>query len=155
MSDVSFRVFSQLPDGRIDVAALVRMATRHFEASLEVLSSEDASSRVAVAITSQRHAFERRFRLQSRGATDEDRAAAVRAEERGRSGGMSSLAARCPFVWVLTSDAPRTDVEPATLNLCAILAAVALGPVLPPDESALFGVRGAMERFEALVAPKA
>jgi hypothetical protein len=84
----------------------------------------------------------------SRAATAEDQAAARRAEERGRSAGMSALAERCRFVWVISplSEAP----EAAVLNLCAVLASAALGPVLPPDESALFGVRGGMERVEAL-----
>ena len=47
--------------------------------------------------------------------------------------------------------AQTAELDPALLNLCAILASVALGPVLTPDESALFGVRGAMERVEAVV----
>ena len=61
---------------------------------------------------------------------------------------MAALAGRCQFVWWLS---PGAEESPPLLNLCAILASVALGPVLPADESALFGVRGAMERFERLV----
>lgn len=147
---MSFRIFSQAAGGQLDVAALVRMATRHFEASLEIVSSDALALSVEVEITSRRHAFSERFRLQSRETTAADLAAATRAEARGRSGGMSALAQRCAHVWVLTSEIAGNNSELATLNLCAILAAVALGPVLPPDESALFGVRGAMERLEAL-----
>ena len=35
-----------------------------------------------------------------------------------------------------------------TLELAGLLASVALGPVLPPDDSTLFGVRGARERAQ-------
>jgi hypothetical protein len=61
---------------------------------------------------------------------------------------MSLLASRCPSVWEVHPEAGAS--EAACLNLCAILAAVALGPTLPPDASTLFGVRGAMQRLEAL-----
>jgi len=58
---------------------------------------------------------------------------------------MSVLAERCPAVWEITD----AEAEPrAALTLAGVLAAVGLGPVLPPDESALFGVRGALERLE-------
>jgi hypothetical protein len=43
------------------------------------------------------------------------------------------------------------DSELARLNLCGILAAIALGPVLPDDGATLYGVRGAMERVERLL----
>jgi hypothetical protein len=53
------------------------------------------------------------------------------------------------FVWQVE---PDLDVDlTATLMLCAIIASVVLGPVLPPDDSTLFGVRGAMERVERLL----
>jgi hypothetical protein len=61
---------------------------------------------------------------------------------------MGALARRCPTIWDLEPD-PGTP-EPATLNLCALLAATALGPVLPPDTSTLLGVRSAMVRVEEL-----
>jgi hypothetical protein len=62
---------------------------------------------------------------------------------------MAALARRCASVWQVEPQAPES--EAATHNLCAIMASVALGPVLPPDDSTLFGVRGAMERVERLV----
>jgi hypothetical protein len=62
---------------------------------------------------------------------------------------MATLAARCPTVWLIDECEPRSQA--ALLNLCAILASVALGPVLPDDDSTLFGVRGAMERVAKLV----
>ena len=57
---------------------------------------------------------------------------------------MSTLAERCPTVWEVSS--VGVDSELARLNLCGILASVALGPVLPDDGATLYGVRGAMER---------
>jgi hypothetical protein len=151
---MSYRVFTQTPDGVIDPALLVRSATRHFEASLEILSAEprtvepSASASVTLRLSSARRNFSNNFKVLSRTTREEDWAAARRAEVRGRSAGMSALADRCGFVWWIEE---QTEGPPAAmLNLCAVLASAALGPVLPPDESALFGVRGAMERVEAL-----
>jgi hypothetical protein len=152
---MSYRVFTQTPEGAIDPALLVRTATRHFEASLEILGAEEpvspagGSAGVSLRLVSARRGFSQDFKVLSRAATVEDWAAARRAEERGRSAGMSTLAERCRFIWVISAGAGTGTEGAALLNLCAILASAALGPVLPPDESALFGVRGAMERLEA------
>jgi hypothetical protein len=150
---MSYRVFTQTPDGGIDPALLVRTATRHFEASLSILSAEQppapgaGSRRVELRLVSERRAFSQDFRLLSRPASETDWAAARRAEVNGKSAGMSALAQRCRFVWLIESE---SEGSVALFNLCAVLASAALGPVLPPNESALFGVRGAMERVEAL-----
>lgn len=154
---MNYRVFTQTPAGGIDPALLVRTATRHFEASLEILGAEEplgpamGSPGVSLRLVSERRNFSQDFKILSRAASADDWAAARRAEERGRSAGMSALAERCQFIWVISGAAgTETETEAAALlNLCAILASAALGPVLPPDESALFGVRGAMERLEA------
>jgi hypothetical protein len=61
---------------------------------------------------------------------------------------MSALAERCLTIWEISAESAPSEL--ALLTLCGVLAAAALGPVLPPDESALFGVRGAMERADAL-----
>lgn len=151
---MGYCVFSQASAPGIDPALLVRTATRHFEASLEILgaataSAPDAGSAwVQLRLVSARRGFEQIFRLQGRAATAEDWAAARRAEQNGRSAGMSALAERCPSIWEISEESAPSEL--ALLTLCGILAAAALGPVLPPDESALFGVRGAMERVDAL-----
>jgi hypothetical protein len=151
---MSYRVFTQTPEGGIDPALLVRTATRHFEASVEILSADAPSApgagspRVGLRLVSARRGFSQEFTIHTRTATAEDWAAARRAEAAGRSAGMSTLAERCRFIWVITPDSESPAM--ALLNLCAVLASAALGPVLPPDESALFGVRGAMERVETL-----
>ena len=62
---------------------------------------------------------------------------------------MSALAKRCHSLWEIQT--LSEDAELATLNLCGILASVALGPVLPDDGATLYGVRGSMERVERLL----
>jgi hypothetical protein len=51
-----------------------------------------------------------------------------------------------PNLLTITAEGEATGT--AELQLSALLASVALGPVLPEDESTLYGVRGAMERAE-------
>jgi hypothetical protein len=62
---------------------------------------------------------------------------------------MSQLAERCPSIWELE---PADGTPPvAELVVAALLASVALGPILPQDGAGLFGVRTAMERVERLL----
>jgi hypothetical protein len=143
----TFRIFAQAKEAVLDPAAIVRTATRFFEAEVEIESFE-APSLLVVRLTSARRALAGTFRIEARCATAEDYDAARAAEERGRAGGMGLLAARCPSIWEIATQGDLS--EASMLNLCAVLAAVALGPTLPPDESTLYGVRGAMERLEAL-----
>lgn len=146
------RVFSQQLDLVSALPKLLQHARRFFSAELEVLSAseierpEPRQAFVELELTSARYPGHGRFRVESRSTTSDDQFAAESAEARGRAGGMSSLAARCPVVWVVTpQDEPTGSAE---LQLSALLASVALGPVLPEDESTLYGVRGAMERAE-------
>jgi hypothetical protein len=137
------RVFSQQPDLTAALPKLLQHARRFFAAEVEVLASQPD---VRLRLDSARYPGRGTFRIATRPTTDDDRFAAEAAEARGRAGGMALLAARCPAVWVVT---PESDVTgTAELQLTALLASVALGPVLPPDQSTLYGVRGAMERAE-------
>lgn len=131
-------VFAQRTEPKVDLAGLVRNATRYFDASLEVL--EEVGPRVRVRL------LDACFELEARAATEGDLSRARAAEERGKAAGMADLAARCPTAWEISSEGP----EVALHVLCAIAASVALGPVLPPDDSTLYGVRGAMSRVEAI-----
>ena len=89
------------------------------------------------------------FQIRVRRVTTEDLAAANRAEARGNAFGMAALAARCSHVWKV--EGADQGVPPwLLLECCALLASVALGPVLPPDEDTLMGVRSARERAEKL-----
>ena len=151
---MTFIVFCQHTEPFLDLVSILGNARRYFEASVEVLgqTSDGATAHIASAtlsLSSEKNGYRGTFSVTARARTHDDLASARSAEERGRAGGMALLAERCPTVWVVE---PASDAAPAaTLNLCAILAATALGPVLPPDASTLFGVRGAMERVEKLL----
>lgn len=146
------RVFSQQPDLVAALPQLLAHARRFFAAELEVLSSspperaDAAIAFVTLQLQSARYPGAGTFRLEARRPNQADQAAAQAAELRGKAGGMAQLASRCPALWVLTAEGEVTGS--AELQLSALLASVALGPVLPEDESTLYGVRGAMERAE-------
>src|SRR5262245_23204835 len=131
---MAWLVFCQHAEPFVDLVAILGNARRYFEASIEVRSQRtDAIGSLATSaelfLRSARYAHEGAFSVTARPRTHADLATARQAEERGRAGGMAMLAERCPTVWIVEplSDAP----EAATLNLCAVLAATALGPVLP------------------------
>jgi hypothetical protein len=141
------RVFSQQPDLTAALPKLLQHARRFFAAEIDVLADTPA---LRIRLESARYPGQGTFRIEARPATDDDRFAAEAAEARGQAGGMALLAARCPGVWVVTAE---NDVSgSAELQLTALLASVALGPVLPADQSTLYGVRGAMERAEKAAA---
>jgi hypothetical protein len=133
---LGYVVFAQRDEVRVDLAGLVRNATRWFGASVEILEEQGPRAHLR---------FEQGgFWLSARRANEEDRQAAELAEARGRAGGMASLAARCPTLWEVEPEQPLDEAR--TLTFLGLAASVALGPVLPPDGSTLFGVRGARER---------
>jgi hypothetical protein len=146
------RVFSQQPDLVAALPKLLQHARRFFAAELDVLAASPAErpdlqrAQVRLKLESARYPGRGTFTIEARAATPDDRFAAEAAEARGRAGGMSLLAARCPVIWAVTSEGDVSGT--ALLQLSALLASVALGPVLPADESTLYGVRGAMERAE-------
>lgn len=137
------------------MAALPRLlahARRFFAAELEVLEGspierpDRSAAQLRLRFEGKRLNGRGTFRVTSRESTSDDRFAAEAAEARGNAGGMALLAARCQQVWEIS---PETDTTgSAELQLAALLASVALGPVLPADGSTLYGVRGAMERAE-------
>jgi hypothetical protein len=147
------RVFAQRPQLVLDLPELLRATRSYFEATLDVQSQSpetaDGRERVEVLLRSEKHGYEGRLSIHTRPASEHDRADARDAEQRGQAAGMATLAERCPTIWDV--EPVGEDSELARLNLCAILAAVALGPVLPDDGSTLYGVRGAMERVDRLL----
>lgn len=147
------RVFTQRTELSIDLPALLRATRLYFEATLEVQAQSPGSAgrgdRVELALHSQRFGYSGSFVVRARPVTEHDLADAELAERLGRAAGMASLARRCPTLWDV--EAQGADDACARLNLCAILASVALGPVLPDDGATLYGVRGAMERVERLL----
>jgi len=149
---MSTRVFSQEPDLIGALPKLMAHARRFFAAELEVLAASPAErpelmqAFVNLHFESGRYPGSGTFRIESRPTVADDRFAAEAAEARGLAGGMASLAERCPVLWVITPEGETSGT--AELQLSALLASVALGPVMPGDESTLYGVRGAMERAE-------
>jgi len=149
---MSVRVFSQQPDLVAALPKLLAHARRFFAAEIDVLAAspperaELANAEVTLRVASARYPGAGTFKLVSRPSTDDDRFDAEAAEIRGQATGMSLLAARCPVVWGVASEGEVSGT--AELQLSALLASVALGPVLPEDGSTLYGVRGAMERAE-------
>jgi hypothetical protein len=145
------RVFSQHPDLVAALPQLLGHARRFFAAEVEVLSAsapggDGARAETTVRLSSARYPGHGTFRIDARPTSDADRSEALAAEQRGRAGGMAALAARCPIVWEVTPEGDPSGA--AELQVTALLASVALGPVLPDDGSTLYGVRGAMERAE-------
>jgi hypothetical protein len=144
-------VFAQAASARLDLVRLIGNARKFFEAAVEVLEEaiDGERSRVRLRLESKKHGYSGTFELLVRPASADDRFEAQAAEVRGNATGMALLAEKCGFVWEVTAD----DATPQTaiLNLCGILASVALGPVLPADKSTLYGVRGSMERLEKLL----
>ena len=147
------RVFAQRSDLTIDLPELLRATRHYFDATLDVQSRVEPQApggdRIEVLLRCEKHDYEGRLTIQSRRTTEHDLADAREAERAGRAAGMSTLADRCPTIWDVES--VGEDSELARLNLCGILASVALGPVLPDDCSTLYGVRGAMERVDRLL----
>lgn len=147
------RIFAQREQLTLDLPALFATARSYFDATLEVEARSapgpDGRDRVEVRLRSEKHGYEGRFSIHTRWASEHDRADARDAEQRGQAAGMAALAARCPTIWDV--EAIGDDSELARLNLCGMLAALALGPVLPDDGSTLYGVRGAMERVDRLL----
>lgn len=139
-----YLVFSQDPGRLPDVGRLSAQAAKFFGSRLELV--ETIGSRVRVRLVSSRPAFAEELTIDARDVTREDLSNARDAEARGRAAGMGALAERCKVAWEVRSGSIAEPNPTALLTLCAVCASVALGPVLPPDHSTLFGVRGAIER---------
>ncbi|HMR75323.1 MAG TPA: hypothetical protein PKD61_09425 [Polyangiaceae bacterium] len=147
----TFTIFSQEPSARVPLAALLRSAGTHFRSSINVVFERGVDERgdattttLRLFVENERLGIAEHFDIATRARRPEDLARAEEAERRGRAAGMATLAARCPTVWELSA----SGGEVGTFLLCAMLASVALGPVMPPDGATLYGVRGAMERAD-------
>lgn len=78
------------------------------------------------------------------------REAADRAVEAIGGAGMDALVARATRVWMVERR-PMAGGDPrAPLAMAALLAGVLLAPVVPPEGGAIFGLKGARARLEAL-----
>ena len=146
-------VFAQGLAPDVNSESLGRNAERYFRATIQALPALENAPVDSTRIELQGpHQVQGIFSIRERPRTADDLERAQIAEQRGRAAGMAALAERCASVWLVEPE-PGSG-QTATLMLCAIIASVALGPVLPPDDSTLFGVRGAMERVERLLDQK-
>ena len=143
---MTYLVFSQEPKGRLDTEKLASHASRFFGTKLECLETGPDWVRVRLVGRS----FDDELTVSSRDVSRDDVENAKIAEARGRAAGMSALAEKCALVWEIGPGTGAAPNEAAYLSMSGICASVALGPVLPPDHSTLFGVRGAMERLALL-----
>jgi hypothetical protein len=140
---MTYLVFSQ-EHGALPYDKLAAHGGRFFSATLELL--EEGDDAIAVRLVGTRPPLRGEFRIASRATTKDDLMNARDAEARGRAAGMAALAERCARVWTIDAANSEMPSEASYLTLAAVCASVALGPVLPPDGSTLFGVRGAIER---------
>lgn len=146
----SFRVFAQRAQLEPDEFTLITQARHHFGAEFSFVQRHftSVSGQPVVRLTIDIQLVGHGSSLVTatiRACVPADYEAAERAEKRGKAGGMSTLARRCPTLWEVDAESVRH-----ALTLCGSLALVNLGPVLLSDESTLFGVRGARERLEKL-----
>lgn len=146
---MTYLIFSQEP-ACPPYERLAAHALRFFSATLELLEQSEVS--VKIRLLCSRPALRGEFRITARAPVRDDILNARDAEARGRAGGMAMLAEKCGQVWTIEAAGAEVPSEAAYLTLVAICASVALGPVLPPDGSTLFGVRGAIERRDKALA---
>lgn len=140
-----FLQFVQQDEPQIDLDGLARGAERHFDAKLSPGAVSPLGVRVQFA--SQPYGTVT-FTLRARAATESDYARLEPAERANQSHGMAGLGRRCTSLWEVIPD-PGTS-SAACFYFGAVLASVALGPLLPPDGAGLYGVRSARVRAEAL-----
>jgi hypothetical protein len=140
-----FSIFSQSEEPIKNPERLKREAARHFSLELQITSSNTGDLEFRVARNAEPWAT-----LRMRAATATDHRQAHDAERRNDAAGMGGLAQRCPFLLELR----RAEAAPEALGyqLAACIAFVALGPILPEDQSGLLGVRSAMKAAERLKA---
>jgi hypothetical protein len=145
MSSVALLVFAQSDDTALPFERLSTHARAHFDAVLATDGPRDSgAARISYETDAARGDFDVCIRL----AGAEDRDAAREIERRKPTGGLADLAARCKAVWEV--DARGEPPEWLVFEFAALLASVALGPILTPDHSILLGVRSARERANRL-----
>lgn len=143
-------VFAQRSDARLDVNAISGQARRFFATELGLMAEkkyEDlppVTDEAEVVVSGQGGNAGVR-RCYGRPVTAEDLEKAASAEMRVTYTGLSGLAKRCGYVWLVSAEGP-SDVT--ALLIAAILASVFLGPILAPDEAELFGVKTARLKLE-------
>lgn len=129
-----------------DLPRWMAAARAHLGAELSLMAAGDGATPWSIGVAPARDVARVtvvRLRTTLVEEAPEVLAAARRACDAIGGAGMDALVARARRVWQAEDDG-----GPAPLVLAAVLASVLLGPVVPPREAAIFGVRGARERLE-------
>jgi hypothetical protein len=153
----SYSVLSPDAEGRIDSARLEHQAARFFSCTLSLLPAKaypsggwprSDAAQLTLQASDGSHAVVQLVTLPLELAPSAKQQARLAAEAIGGAG-MDVLVERAKRLWQLSATAVHgTAAMP--LLAAAILASCLLGPILPPEADALFGVRGARERLERL-----
>ncbi len=149
----AFTVFAQRSDAIVEANLWERHAAQFFSTkvglTIEKKYGEVAPPTVDAArvIVAPPEAPPGTRLVYGRPREDDDFAAADAADARAGSTGLDLLAKRCGYVWLVVSEG---DDDRLAMLLAAIVASVVLGPILSPDQEALFGVRTARAKLEAV-----
>lgn len=161
----SFKVFSFLTPGGLNLNKVVKNAYRNLDGTVYVLDESGcqwSSSRVLgegrdelgsvrgfekfstlLRIASRNQAWDACFRVTPRAITREDIAAAQSAAK-GTSAGLAAIAEKCQAIWEvapeLAPEFPKTTFPPgpaAVFSCAGVLGATGLGPILFEDGTLL------------------
>jgi hypothetical protein len=143
--ELAFTVFSQFENVHFPVETLRAQAARFFRIELaatvekhyaleaEVVCEDAIQLLVAAGGVTTTHVVY--------GTTNTTAVIAAAASAESPVGsGLAMLAARCPTRWLVEANGNR---DRRALLLAAVLASVALGPILLPNNAGLVGVKGA------------
>jgi hypothetical protein len=147
--DDAFIVFAQQSDARIAIDDWRRHAERFLSTRIGLTVDKGYGERpprtdaARVVVVPPGAPSETRL-LWGRPRTDDDIDAA---EDADGGGGLALLAKRCGQVWMVECE---RDEDPVALRLAAIVAGVALGPILSPGGKRLFGPKTARQALDAI-----
>lgn len=168
--DAAFTLFSPDVSARIDIAQLAHKARTFFATALEIdpvkaypdgrtpesdalhIEIKPLGKTILAPILAPTRVFVVTFPLERERHFREIGDAAARAIG---GAGMDALVARTHRIWQVSNTVESGDDVWAPLRIAAILAAVLLAPIVPPEGNTIYGVKGARERIERAIQGKA
>jgi hypothetical protein len=152
--EAAYTLFAPEAASRIDAARWCDQASKLFGAALALTPAKQYPTgawplcdRVDVAVVADGCASRVRVITLPLARAPETRSAAFAVAEAMGGAGFDVLVGRGQRIWQVTSAPLEGNDTRASLIVAGVLAAVLLAPVLPPDASALFGIKGARERL--------
>ncbi len=148
-SSAAYSVFAPDPIARVESARWTHQAKTFLDADVTVVGEQSGSlpdiAALELDVAPSTRVTIRTFPI-AEGA--ELLAVAERAVRAIGGAGFDALLARARRIWQVPID---VDGDPrAPLVVAALLASVLLGPIVPPDEETIFGVKGARLRLQTL-----